>query len=222
MSESEIGLYDAMRTTRAVRKLRSDPIPDAVLRRVLEAATWGPSGGNRQAWRILVVRDPALKQELGRRYLGAWTEYSSAGRAALAQNPEAARSRTARTLAAGDYLASHMHETPVIMVVCFDPRGLAITDRALARPSVVGGASIYPAVQNMLLACRAEGLGCVLTTLLCAQEPEIRGLLELPEPWCLAAFIPIGYPVGKGHGPLVRRPLEEMVYADRFGNAFRL
>jgi nitroreductase len=219
---SEIGLYEAMRTTRAVRRLRPDPIPDQVLRRVLEAATWGPSGGNRQAWRIIVVRAPALKQDLGRRYQLAWTEYSGGNRAALAANPETALSRTARTLAAGDYLAAHMHETPAILVLCFDPRGLAITDRALGRPSVVGGASLYPAVQNLLLACRAEGLGCVLTTLLCAQEPEIRGLLALPEPWGTAAFIPIGYPVGQGHGPLVRRPLEEMAYADRFGTALAL
>jgi nitroreductase len=104
-------------------------------------------------------------------------------------------------------------------VVCFDPRGLAITDAALSRPSVVGGASIYPAVQNLLLACRAEGLGCVLTTLLCRNEPDLRPLLELPEPWATAAFIPVGYPVGRGHGSLSRRPVEDMVFADRFGKA---
>lgn len=218
----EIGLYEAMRSTRAVRRLRPDPIPNDILRRVLEAATWAPSGGNRQPWRIVVVREPALKQELGRRYQIAWTAYSAAGRAALGASPEAGQSRTARTLAAGDYLAAHMHEVPVILVLCFDPRALAITDRELARPSVVGGGSLYPAVQNMLLACRAEGLGCVLTTLLCAQEPEIAPMLELPEPWATAAFVPIGYPVGTGHGPVQRRPLAEMVYSERFGHALEL
>ncbi len=214
---SEISLYEAMRTTRAVRRMRPDPIPDDVLRRVLEAATFAPSGGNRQAFRILVVRDPALKRELGQRHAARWIPYAARGREAAAPLPEAARNRTLKALAAGDYLAEHVHELPALLIVCFDPRGLLITDAQLGRPSVVGGASIYPAVQNVLLACRAEGLGCVLTTLLCASEPELRPLLGLPEPWAIAAFIPIGYPVGTGHGPLQRRPVEEMVYADRFG-----
>ena len=215
----DISLYQAMRTTRAVRRLRPDPIPDDVLRRVLEAATFAPSGGNRQAWRIIVVRDARLKQELATRQRGYWSAYASAGRSVAASMPETSRERTLKTLAAGDYLAEHFHETPAILVVCFDPRGLAITDAQLGRPSVVGGASIYPAVQNLLLACRAEGLGCVLTTLLCAAEAELGPLLGLPEPWATAAYVPIGYPVGAGHGPLSRKPVEQMVFKDRFGEA---
>lgn len=214
---SEIGLFEAMRTTRAVRRLRKDPIPDAVLRRVLEAATWAPSGGNRQPWRILVVRAQATKDALGRLYRGPWSIYSRSSRAALGALPDSTRARAVRTLAAADYLAEHLHEAPAILVFCFDPRGLMITDNQLGRPSVVGGASLYPAVQNLLLACCAEGLGCVLTTLLCQAEPEIRPLLGLPEPWATAAFVPIGYPVGRGHGPVSRRPLEQMVFAERFG-----
>jgi nitroreductase len=216
---SKIDLYEAMRTTRSVRRLKPDPIADDVLRRVLEAATFGPTGGNRQAWRILVVRDAALKQAFARFYEPQWRAYAAAGRAALDKLPEATREQVERNYAAGDYLAAHFGEAPVIFVVCFDPRGLAITDAALSRPSVVGGASIYPAVQNLLLACRAEGLGCVLTTLLCRNEPDLRPLLELPEPWATAAFIPVGYPVGRGHGRLSRRPVEDMVFADRFGQA---
>ena len=214
---AELSLYEMMRTTRAVRRLRPDPIPDDVLRRVLEAATFAPSGGNRQAWRILVVRDAALKQELEVRHAARWTPYAAQSRAAAAALPEQARGRALRSLSAGDYLAAHMHEVPAVLVVCFDPRGLLVTDQKLERQSVVGGASIYPAVQNLLLACRAEGLGCVLTTLLVSAEPELRPLLGLPEPWGLAAFVPIGYPVGSGHGPLSRRPVQEMVFADRFG-----
>ena len=214
---SDISLYEAMRTTRAVRRLRPDPIPDDVLRRVLEAATFAPSGGNRQAWRIIVVRDAALKAELAKRQRTYWSAYAAAGRSTSAALPEKSRERTLKALAAGDYLAEHFHELPAILVVCFDPRGLMITDAALGRASVVGGASVYPAVQNLLLACRAEGLGCVLTTLLCAAEAELRPLLALPEPWATAAYVPIGYPVGRGHGPLSRKPVEEMVYGDRFG-----
>jgi nitroreductase len=106
----------------------------------------------------------------------------------------------------------------VIAAFCFHPERLTITDAQLGRPSVVGGASLYPAVQNLLLACRAEGLGCVLTTLLCAREKEVRALLEIPEPWATCAFVPIGWPVGGGHGPLTRRPVEQAVFADRFGD----
>lgn len=215
---SEMSLYDVMRTTRAVRRLRPDPIPEASLRRILEAASWGPSGGNRQPWRILVVRDAAIKQRLGELYLGAWRKYATPLRAALANLPEASRVRGEKNLSAGDYLAEHMHETPVILVFCFDHRLLAITDAKLARPSVVGGGSIYPAVQNALLACRAEGLGCVLTTLLCQFEPELRELFALPEPWAFAAFVPIGYAVGRGHGaPVSRLPVEQLAFGDRWG-----
>lgn len=214
---SELSFYEILRTTRAVRRLRPDPIPDDVLRRVLEAATFAPSGGNRQAWRIIVVRDAALKKELRERYLARWAPYAAQSRMAAEALPEPSRARSLRALSAGDYLAAHLGEVPAILVVCFDPRGLFITDQHLERPSVVGGASIYPAVQNLLLACRAEGLGCVLTTLLCAFEPELRGLLALPEPWGTAAFVPVGYPVGSGHGPLSRKPVEQMVFVDRFG-----
>ena len=82
---------------------------------------------------------------------------------------------------------------------------------------MVGGASVYPAVQNLLLACRAEGLGCVLTTLLCLAEDQIRPLLQIPDPWATAAFVPIGYPAGQGHGPLKRKPVDEMAFGDRWG-----
>jgi nitroreductase len=217
---SDHDLYGVMQTTRAVRKLRPDPIPEDVLRRVLQAATWGPSGGNRQPWRILAVRDAAAKKTLQELYQLVWTPYAAAGRKALANAPAAIAERSERALVAGDYLAAHWHEVPVVLVFCFDPGGLAVTDAKLNRQSVVGGASIYPAVQNTLLACCAEGLGCVLTTLLCAHEAKIRPLLEIPEPWATAAFVPIGYPVGRGHGPLNRRPVEEMVFADRWGRAF--
>jgi nitroreductase len=95
---------------------------------------------------------------------------------------------------------------------------MAITDAKLGRLSVVGGASVYPSVQNFLLACRAEGLGCVLTTLLCEVEPQVRALLAIPEPWATACAIPVGWPLARGHGPLSRRPVTKMAFADRFGN----
>jgi len=213
-----IDLYDAASTTRAVRKLKPDPIPDAVLRRVLRAATWAPSGGNLQPWHVIAVRDPARKRGLAELYRGPWSEYASQRRALIAGLPDEMRQRAERMLAAGDHLADHFSQAPVVSVFCFHPDRLHVTDAQLGRPSVVGGASIYPAVQNLLLACRAEGLGCVLTTLLCEQEKEVRELLEIPEPWATAAFVPIGWPVGAGHGPISRRPVESVVFEDRFGS----
>ncbi len=210
-------LYDAMKTLRAVRRLRPDPIPDEVLRRVLEAATWAPSGGNVQAWRIVVVKDAEKKAALGALYSTRWKAYSQGHRALLADAPEEVREKNERMIAAGDYLAENFADTPAVLISCFNPKGLAVTDEKQERLSVVGGASIYPAVQNLLLACRNEGLGCVLTTLLCEVESEVRTLLEIPDPWYTAAMIPIGYPVGGGHGSISRRPVEKMVYGDRWG-----
>ncbi|HKU40979.1 MAG TPA: nitroreductase family protein [Polyangiales bacterium] len=210
-------LYDIMQTTRAVRRLRPDPVPEDVLQRVLQAATWGPSGGNRQPWRVIVVRELATKQTLQQLYSKLWTAYAAASRAKFASLPDALRARADKSLAAGDYLAEHFAEVPVLLTFVFDPGGLAITDAKLNRPSVVGGGSLYPAVQNALLACRAEGLGCVLTTLLCAEEPKLRELFALPEPWCFHAFVPIGYPVGRGHGPLSRRPVADMAFGEKWG-----
>jgi nitroreductase len=215
---AEMGIYEAMGTLRAVRRLRPDPIPEDVLHRVLEAATWAPTGGNVQPWRIIAVKDPALKEPLGQLYNERWIAYSKNYRTAIpaGASPQA-RARAERTLAAGDYLGAHFGQTPVIAVFCFNPKNMAITDAKQERVSVVGGGSVYPAVENLLLACRAEGLGCVLTTLLCECEPEVRKLLAIPDPWYTAAAIPIGYPVGRGHGPLIRRPVEQLVYQDTWG-----
>lgn len=215
-----IDLYEAMRTLRAVRRLRPDPIPDEVLYRVLEAATWAPTGGNRQAWRIIVVKDPARKRRLGELYKQVTLPYTTSYLEQLADRPEEERAKAERMLRASNYLAEHFGESPVLLVVCFNPEGLAVTDAKLDRLSVVGGGSIYPAVENLLLACRAEGLGCVLTTLLCMEEPAVRELLGIPEPWGTAAVVPIGYPVLRGHGPISRRSVEELAFTEAWGTPY--
>jgi nitroreductase len=218
---AEIGVYQAMSTLRAVRRLRPDPVPDEVLGRVLEAASWAPTGGNAQPWRVVVVRDAAAKQRLGALYAERWAAYAAHHRSLIADAPEDARRRAERMLASGNHLATHFGETPVVLVFCFNPKNMAITDAKLSRISVVGGASIYTAVENALLACRAEGLGCVLTTLLCECEAEVRELLEIPEPWGTAAAVPIGYPLLGGHGPISRRPVDKLAFADTWGRAWR-
>jgi nitroreductase len=215
-----IELYEAMRTLRAVRRLRPDPIPDDVLRRVLQAATWAPTGGNRQAWRVIVVKDPMRKRRLGELYRKIAVPFMESYSKRLASLPESERAKTEKMLRSGVYLAEHFGEAPMLCIFCFHPDGLAVTDADLPRVSVVGGGSIYPAVQNLLLACRAEGLGCVLTTLLCRAEPEVREVLEIPLPWATAAAVPIGYPQLRGHGPISRRPVEEMAFIDSWERSF--
>jgi nitroreductase len=210
-------LYEAMSTTRAVRRLRTDPVPDDVVLRIVRAATWAPTGGNAQPWRVIVVKDPAKKRVLQELYVAGWKKYSAGHRELLKSMADEHRKPQERMLAAADHLARHYHEAPVVLMFCFNPSLLAITDAELDRPSIVGGASVYPAVQNALLACRAEGLGCTLTTLLCMEEPRVKELLGIPEDWATAAAVPIGYPVGKGHGPLVRRAPEQMAYVDSWG-----
>jgi nitroreductase len=217
---AEIELYEAMRTLRAVRRLRPDPIPDEVLHRVLEAATWAPTGGNRQPWRVIVVKDPMRKQRLGELYRKIAIPFTKSYAERFASLPELERVKAERMVRAGNYLAEHFDEAPVLLVFCFNPEGLAVTDAKLDRVSVVGGGSIYPAVENLLLACRAEGLGCVLTTLLCMREPEVRELLGIPQPWGTSAVVPIGYPLLRGHGPISRRPVEELAFADFWGTPY--
>src|SRR5260370_15534402 len=118
------------------------------------------------------------------------------------------RARAERTLAAGDYLASHFGESPAVAIFCFNPKNMAITDAKQDRVSVVGGGSVYTAVENLLLACRAEGLGCVLTTLLCESEPQMRKLLAIPDPRYTGTAIPNCYPVGPGHRSPIPRPAQ--------------
>ena len=213
-------LYDAMSTLRAVRRLKSDPIPSEVLHRVLRAATWAPSGGNRQCWRIIVVRDQLCKSKLAELYKPHWIEYTRGFETLLNQLSGDKLKQTKRGLEAGNYLSEHLHEAPVICVFCFNPSQMTITDENLQRPSVVGGGSVYPAVQNLLLAARSEGLGCVLTTLLCLEEKSVKSLLDIPDDWFTCAHVPLGYPVLGGHGSISRRPLEHMAYLDKFNQNY--
>lgn len=214
---TSIPLYDAMSTLRAVRRLREDPIPDDVLSRILQAAAWAPTGGNVQPWRMIVARDPDVRAAIGDLYRPQWQKYSEGARANLANLEGEALAKQGRMLAAADTLGDNMGKAPVIIVVCFNPNLMAITDADLDRPSVVGGGSVYTAVQNLMLACVNEGVGCTLTTLLCYEEGPLRHLLDIPEDWFTCAFIPLGYPQGKGHGPISRRPVNKLCFADKFG-----
>ena len=222
MENSGMPLYEAMSTLRAVRRLRPDPIPDDVLKRILQAAAWAPSGGNVQPWRIVAVRDADLRRQIGELYRPQWRQYSVGARAATASLSGAALSKRERMLDACDHLGENMGMAPVILVFCFNPDLMAITDAELDRPSVVGGGSVYPALENAMLACVNEGVGCTLTTLLCYEEESMKALLEIPADWYTCAVMPIGYPQRGGHGPISRRPVEKLCFDDRFGTSLTL
>ena len=222
MTTDSIGLYEAMSTLRAVRRLKPDPIPNDVLKRILQAAAWAPSGGNVQPWRIVAVRDTQLRQQIGELYKPQWEKYGAESRRGLERLEGEARAKRERMLAAADYLGENMGTAPVLLVVCFNPDIMAITDADLGRPSVVGGGSVYPAVENLMLACVSEGVGCTLTTLLCYEENAMKTLLEIPDDWHTCGVVAIGYPRSKGHGPISRRPPEKLVFEDKFGERIAL
>lgn len=216
------GLYEAMSTLRAVRRLKPDPIPDDVLQRVLQAACWAPTGGNQQPWRVIAVRGEEKKQALADIYRPEWERYVVGFKKRIEALEGDARAMWERTVVAGDYLADHLAEAPVILMFCADFKMMAVTDAKLDRISLVGGGSVYPPVQNAMLACVAEGLGCTLTTLHCLREPEVKVALEIPDDWATAAMIPIGYPMLRGHGPITRQGPETMAYDDTFGSPLDL
>ncbi len=212
-------IYEMMSTLRAVRRLRPDPIPDEVLQRVLQAACWAPTGGNVQPWRVVVVTSEPRKAALADVYSPEWYRYTKQMRAAVEADPDGQQA-TARILAAGDYLADHLAQAPVLLVFIGNPAHMAITDEGLDRVSMIGGASVYTAVQNAMLAARTEGLGCALTTLHCYDEAAVQQALDIPSDWATLALVPLGYPVGGGHGPISRRGPEKMAYDDAFGTTW--
>ena len=214
-------LYEAMRCAPATRRFRSEPVPHEVLRRVLDAARFAPSGGNRQGWRVIAVEDENTRRALRDLYLPHWREYMrrTGAAALLAQAGDGADSRV-RMLRRADEFAQRLHEVPLHLVVCVALADLAIVDAGLERPSIVGGASIYPFVQNILLALRAEGLGAALTTLLAPAEEQVKELLGIPDGVVLAAYVLIGARSEPWPAQLSRRPVEEFAFAERYGQAF--
>jgi nitroreductase len=214
MSDAE-NLYSVLSTTRSIRRISDKPVDDATLERIMQAAVWAPSGGNRQPWRIIAVRDRELKQQLGSLYAAQWALYVDMNMKRVEGQPQEIIDQVSKGLAVGTQLAESLADVPVVTLFVFDSREVFVTDGNLGRVSVVGGASLYPAVQNLLLAARAEGLGGVLTTLISSVEPQVRELLDIPAQWGVYAMVPLGYPKGN-HGPLRRAPLSNMVKYDRW------
>ncbi len=199
-------LTQALYTTRAMRRVTEEPIPDLVLARILDAAVRAPSGGNSQNWRMMVVSDPGLRSELGPLYRDAYHDlYSTVYKGRREAAEEAGDERSLRVMRSSDWLAENFEQVPlwILFFTRNDPTG----------------ASIYPAVWNAMLAARGEGVGTCLTTVLgIFQSSSVFELLGVPtdKGWQLAAAVSCGYPSGRW-GLAERAPVESVTYAERWG-----
>jgi nitroreductase len=219
-------LTEAMRTTNACRFYRPDPVPDAVFYRAIEAARFAPQGGNRQPVRFVIVRDAEKKRQLGEWYLALWREVydaAAAGVTSLRSGSGADKaiwvgfSNPAQTMEDTDGFARRFGEHPAIVVVCADLAAVHPTDTDLGRLSIVGGASVYPMVQNFCLALRDQGVATTLTTLLVQREPEVKELLAIPEHLSTACHVVAGYPARGFPQRLRRLPVDELAFVDTYG-----
>ena len=186
-----MNLYEVMRTAGTTRRFLPDPIPDEILFKVLDNARFAPNGGNRQGWRVIIVTDGPTRRALHDLYQPPWHAYLAErhgitpGTADQADLPEG--------LVRSMEFANRLHEVPVHLLVTVDLETLAVTDRDLPRQSIVGGGSVYPFVQNLLLGLRAEGVGAALTTMIIPAEADVKALLGIPPEQALAALIAVGF-----------------------------
>jgi nitroreductase len=214
-----------MHTARAMRRFKPDPVPETLITRILDAAIRAPSAGNAQNWAFVVVRDPEQRRRLGAIYRKA-SDIASAMYAARGRPPHLSEAQFRRLMTSGAFLWDHMAEAPVILVPCQTQPRLPSPDalppdirarfadeqRYVER---IRGSSIYPAVQNVILACRALGLGTTITTNHIRCEDEVKAVLEVPDDVATFALMPIGYPLDP-FGPVTRRPVAEVTHADRW------
>ena len=204
-------LFDIIRTTRAMRRLKPDPVPDELIRRILEAGSCAANGGANQRWRFLVIKDRGIKEQVQKWYQKAFDEVVGPRYRNSEPPPGSSPGRYRRQHDAVQYLTEHYHEAPVWIVACQDDGG--------EPPTRWSGASIYPAVQNMLLAARALGLGATLTSRHLRHEQEVEAILGLPPGVHSYAILPIGYPMGN-LGPVRRGPLSDVVFLNKWGEPY--
>jgi nitroreductase len=222
---ADLDVLEAIYTARAVRRFKPDPVPEELITRVLDAAIRAPSAGNSQNWAFVVVRDPEQRRKLGAIYRKA-SDIASAMYAARGRPAHLTEAQFGRLMSSGSFLWDHMGEAPVILVPCQTqprippPESLPPDIRARYADEQryverIRGSSIYPAVQNVILACRALGLGTTITTNHIRCEDEVKDVLGIPADVWTFALMPIGYPVDK-LGPVTRRPVAEVTHADRW------
>src|SRR5262249_24656156 len=213
---SDIALFEAMYSARAMRRLKADPVPEEIITKILDAAIRPPSAGNSQDWAFGVVRDPELRRELGVIYRKA-SDIAKAIYQARTRPAHMTDQQHQRLMSSGAYLWERIGEAPVLLVPCLrdrpaprpetlPPAVQLIYEEEVAYTDRIRGASIYPAVQNIILACRAFGLGTLITTNHIRYEAAVKALLGIPDSVSTYAMMPIGYPQDK-FGPVKRRPV---------------
>lgn len=213
-------VYDVMRTTFSAREFIDAPVPDADIWRILDAARFAPSGGNRQGWRVIVIRDQATRDAMLPMIMPTFRRYVAQARAGEAplNTIEPTRLTKAQIAAAEvpDGMIRQVLGAPVLLLVLVDLSVVASMDAELNRVGVVSGASIYPFVWNILLAARNEGYGGTLTTFLAGREGELKELLDVPDRMAVAALLPLGRPV-KQLTRLTRKPVADFAMMERWG-----
>ncbi len=212
-------LLEGIMTTRAMRRYTDEPVTDDEIWTCLRAAVQAPSGGNIQPYQFLVVRDPDLKNRLGAIYLRAWDRYGAATNAAIGDRFPSEESRRAwhRNVAASDHLAHHLGDAPALVLVLMPNIEMTVTDEAGVMDVGPAYASVYPAVQNFVLAARAQGLGTVLTTVYRINEDEVRDLFGIPDRYLVVALLPLGRPQGTFAVAQRPRTAEQLTSWDHWG-----
>jgi len=218
-------VYDAMRTTFAARDYTDDTVSDETLHRILDNARFAPSGGNRQGWRVIVVKSKAVRGKLRAAMAPTIKQYKAQAQGGETPfnsiNPSKVTAETIEATSPAFPLVDDLESAPVVLVVCVDLTCVSSFDKDLPRVGVISGASIYPFVWNILLSARNEGLGGVLTTFLSNQETEAKTILNLPNHFAVASMIGIGKPK-KQLTKLRRKPVEQFVRIDSWeGDVFR-
>jgi nitroreductase len=213
-------LLDVMRTTFAARDFLDDPVPDATIRRILSVARFAPSGGNRQGWKVIVVREAATREALGRLIRPTFQRYLAEAAAGESPwNPVHESRVTPDEVAATpvpEAFVRKLTHAPVVLLVFVDLSVVAVFDRHLDRVGVIAGASVYPFVWNILLAARNEGYGGTLTTFVGGEEVALKRLLGVPDEMAFAAMVPLGRPV-KQLTRLGRKAVDAFAMKERWG-----
>ena len=216
LARLDMPLREAMTTQRAVRRVLPDPVDDAVVLRCIELALRAPTGANGQNWEFIVVKDRRVKEKLAKRYRQAWkVYYGLVLRRIVARDEEMAK--TARAV---QWQVDHFEEIPVLVVACLrlGVREGRVPFALMPHASLSGyWGSIYPSVQNLLLAARAMGLGASLITLPLWNQTLARRILRLPYSVTPCCIVPLGWPRGR-YGPTTRKPVHEVVHLDSYGN----
>ena len=210
-------LHDALMTTRAMRRLSDQPVSDATIQRILRAAVQAPSGGNIQPYQFLVVTEQEIKDKIAATYLKAHERYEPQIQKYVPPfKTEEDEQRYHRNWKATDHLARNLAAVPALVLVLVPDISMAIEDDEGVMDVGPVYASVYPAVQNLILAARNEGLGTVLTTVYRIYEDEVREACGIPDRYDVVALLPLGVPTGTW-GVAARRPAERLTSWNRFG-----